>query len=61
MKNAFYFTLKSLFVLEIFKFCPNFYGCVAKWRHKKAIINFENKTDWKPNSYNTHAPQYLKN
>ena len=25
MKNAFYFVLKALFVLEIFTFCPEFF------------------------------------
>ena len=30
MKNAFYFTLKALFVLKIFKFFPDFLGRVGK-------------------------------
>ena len=31
MKNAFYSTLKALFVLKIFKFlCPDFFGHVEK-------------------------------
>ena len=36
MKNDFYFMLKALFVLEIFKFCPDFFGHVGKQLDKKA-------------------------
>ena len=32
MKNAFYFTLKALFVLKIFKFLPWLYGGHVKRR-----------------------------
>ena len=40
MKNAFYFMLKALFVLEIFKFLFCF-GYVKKRLHKKAKVNFK--------------------
>ena len=30
MKNAFYFILKALFVLKIFKFLSRLFGCVGK-------------------------------
>ena len=47
MKNAFYFTLKGLFVLKIFKFLSWIFGQVEK-------------TAWEINNCNTHTIQYLK-
>ena len=46
--NAFYFMLKSLFVLE-------------KRLNKKAKVNFEiyDVTEWTPNNYNAHLTQYF--
>ena len=41
MKNAFYFILKALFVLKIFKFCPNFFCHVGKWLDKQAKVNLK--------------------
>ena len=41
MKNAFYFTLKGLFVLKIFKFLSSFFGHVEKQLNKKGKINFK--------------------
>ena len=35
MKNAFCFIWKVVFVLKIFKFCPNIFGHVVKWLVKK--------------------------
>ena len=40
MKNAFYFILKSLFVLKKCIFCPDF-GYVGKWFDEKAKVNFK--------------------
>ena len=39
MKNAFYFMLKALFVLEIFAFSFWLFGCVEKLLDKKATFN----------------------
>ena len=41
MKNAFYFTLKSLFVLKIFKFLSWLFGHVEKLVDYKYKINFK--------------------
>ena len=41
MKNAFYFRLQPLFVLEIYNFCPDFCGYVGKQLDKKAKVNFK--------------------
>ena len=62
MKNAFYFMLKALFVLEIFTFLSSVFGYVGKRLHKKTMINFKiyGLTDWKTNIYNVHITQYLK-
>ena len=40
MKNGFYFTLKALFVLEMFTFLPWLFGYVEKRLDKKAMVNF---------------------
>ena len=62
MKNAFYFVLKTLFVLKIFKFLSWFAGHVEKRLDKKDKANFKiyHITTWKANNYNTHIAQYLK-
>ena len=41
--NAFYFILKSFFVLKIFLrcFCPDFFGKVEKWLDNKTKVIFE--------------------
>ena len=41
MKNAFYFTLKALFVLKIFKFLSSSFGHVEKWLDQKDKVNFK--------------------
>ena len=33
--------LKALFVLEIFTLLPLLFGCVEKWRDKKAKVNLK--------------------
>ena len=50
MKNAFYFMLKALFVLEIF----TLFGYVEKRLDKKADFNFKiyDVTGWAANNYN---------
>ena len=62
MKNAFYFILKALFVLDIFTFLSWVFGYVEKRLDKKAMVNFKiyDVTDWTTNIYNIHIAQYLK-
>ena len=56
MKNAFYFMLKALFVLEIFKFLSWVFGYVEKQLVKKvkAYSKIYDVTDW-----SRHIAQYL--
>ena len=56
MKNAFYFMLKALFVLEIFKFLSWVFGYVEKQLDKKvkAYSKIYDVTDW-----SRHIAQYL--
>ena len=56
MKPAFYFILKTLFVLRIFKFLSWFFGHVRKQLDKKAkaIFKIYDVTDCQTNNYNTH-------
>ena len=63
MKNAFYFILKALFVIKIFKFLSWLFGHVEKRLDEKDKINFEidDVTAWLANNYNTHIAQYLPN
>ena len=62
MKNAFYFMLKVLFVIEIFKFLSSFFGYVEKRPNKKAKVSFKvyDFSGWITNNYNTCIFQYLK-
>ena len=62
MKNAFYFVLKVLFVLEIFTFLFRLFGYVKKRLDKETVVNFivYDVTDWTTNNYNAHIAQYLK-
>ena len=62
MKNAFYFTLKALFVLKIFKFLPRLFGHVEKRFDWKDKVNFKiyNVTAWLSSNFNAHIAQYLK-
>ena len=41
MKNAFYFMLITLFVVEIFAFLSCYFGYVGKLIDKKAMVNFK--------------------
>ena len=56
MKNAFYFTLKALFILMIFKFLSWLFCHVEKRLDKKDKVNFKiyDVTTWFTNSYNTY-------
>ena len=57
MKNAFYFILKALFVLKIFKF--DFLFMQDKRLDQKDKINFEiyDVRDWVTKNYNTYIAQ----
>ena len=52
MKNAFYFMLKALFVLEIF----TLFGYVEKRLDKKVDVNLKiyDVIDWATNNYNIY-------
>ena len=58
MKNAFYFTLKALFVIKIFKFFSWLFGYVGKRLDEKDQINFKiyDVTTCLTNICNTHLP-----
>ena len=61
MKNAFYFSSNTLFVLKIFKFLSRLFGHVGlDW---KGTINFEIRhiTARLTNNCNTHIVQYIEN
>ena len=60
MKNAFYFTLKALFVFKILKSLD--FGHVEKRLDWKDKVNFKlyDVTAWLTNRCNTDADQYLK-
>ena len=62
MKNAFYITLKALFVLKIFKFLSWLFGHPGKRFGKKVKFNFKicDVKDWEAINYNTHVAQHLK-
>ena len=55
MKNAFYFALKALFVLKIFKFLSWLWSC-------KKTVNFKiyDVITWLTNNCNTYLHQYLR-
>ena len=54
MKNAFYFTLKALFIHNIFKFCPAFFGPLGQRLDTKARINLKlyEVRNSEPNNFN---------
>ena len=62
MKNYFYFMLKVLFILEMFKFLSCLFGYVEKCLDKKAKANVKiyDITDWTDNKRRTYIVQYLK-
>ena len=61
MKNAFYFILKALSVLKIFKFLSWLLGHVEETALIKDKVNFKifDVTTWSTNNYNIHIVQYL--
>ena len=62
MKNAFYFILKALLVLQIFKFMPGTSVHVEKQLDQKDMINFKfyDVTTWLTYNYNKDIAQYFK-
>ena len=62
LKNVFYFTLKTLLVLEIFRFLSWIFGYVEKWFDYKDKVNFKiyDVTTWLANNFNTHINQYFE-
>ena len=62
MKNVFYFTLKALFVLKMFKFLLTLFGHAKKRLDYKGKVNFKiyDITTWLTNFSNAHIDQYLK-
>ena len=62
LKNAFYFMLKALFILEIFKFLSWLFGYVEKRLDKKVKVNFKiyDVTDWTTNDSHFPTSQELK-
>ena len=61
IKNAFYFILKILCVLDIFKFWSWVFGNVEKTASLKSRVSFKtyDVTAWSTNNYNTHIAEYL--
>ena len=62
IKNAFYFTLKSLFVLKIFKFLFRLFGHAAKRLDEKDKVYFKfyDVKAWLRNNRYTHITQYFE-
>ena len=62
MKNAFYFTLKALFVLEIYKFLFWHLSHAGKLLDRKTKVNIKiySVTNWIANNCNTRIAWYLK-
>ena len=52
VKNGFYFIIKALFILKVFKFLSLIFGHVEKQFDKETKFNFElyGVTDWKKNN-----------
>ena len=62
MKNDFYFTLKALSVLKIFRFLFSLFGHVEKLLDYKNKANFKiyDVTTWSTDNCNIHIAQYFK-
>ena len=62
MQNDFYFTLKVLFGLKIYKFLSWLFDLAGKRLDQKDKVNFKiyYATTWEINNCNTHNDQYLK-
>ena len=63
MKNAVYFSLKTLFVVKVFEFSSSLFGHIEKRLDKKATVIFKNYDviNWETSYYKIlHITQYLK-
>ena len=62
MKNSFYFILKILFFLKIFKFLFWLFAHVGKRLDlkDKVIFKLHDSTTWETNNCNIHIAQYIK-
>ena len=62
MKNAFYFTLKVIFALKIYKFLSWLFGHVAKQIDQKGMVNlkFYDAIACLTSSCNAHIAQCLE-
>ena len=62
MENAFYFTLKALFVLKIFTFLSSLFGHLAKQLDKKDKVYFKfyDVIAWLANNCNANIAQYFE-
>ena len=60
LKNAFYLTLKALFVLKIFKFLSSHFSLVEKLLDQKNSFEVYYGTAWERNNCTAHFDQYLK-
>ena len=56
MKNAAYFSLKTLFVVKVFEFSSSLFGHIEKRLDKKAKVIFKNcdVINWETNYYKIH-------
>ena len=63
MKNVFYFSLKALFVLKIFKFLSCLFGHVEKRLDWKDEVKFKiyDVTAWETSNRDANIEQYFKN
>ena len=64
MKNAFYFTLKALFILKVFKFLSRIFGLIRKKNGLIGKINVVFKIydvrAWEINNWNAQITEYFK-
>ena len=62
IKNAFYFTLKAVLVLKIFKCISCIFSHIEKRLNYKDKVNFKiyGVVNWLINNCKTHIDQYLK-
>ena len=59
--STFYVNLKGLFVLNIFNFCPDFFGSIGQRFNKKAVyFDIYDVINWKTNNYNKQFGQFIK-
>ena len=60
MTNAFYFALKALYLLKIFKFLSWHLDNVEEKRLDWVNLKIYDATNWETNNWNTHIVQYLE-